>query len=652
MMSKHSGYLRSARRLAAHSIANPKAALRRARHVARLLRTHSLREITLLVRFALQEEGPIAGPYKTYFEDPRPADESGHHVSTYNAGRKYRFVPREELDRTAQAYIDARASRGPAEIAVFTAISGDYDDLPFHEHLDPGIDYYAFLEDAPPRPYVYNVEPLPYYDADPVRRARFVKTHAHLLLPQYKIAVWIDGNILIRGSLAGEIERFAASGHPIAAIPHPRRTSVYQEARACMRLRKDDQLSILRQIERYRKAGFDCDDLIESNLMMFRLDHPKLGPVLNAWWREIESGSRRDQLSFNYAVAENDAEWLPICEPPDSVRNHPRLALLQHGMRRKLPPPVVSLRADGETRAAPAAAQPRSWDKSVDVIVCVHNALRATQECLASVAATLTPSRHRLVVVDDGSASETAEWLRSFAAGRPDVVLVRHATAGGYTKAANAGLRQLQADVAIMLNSDTIVADNWIEKLVDAMFSNPGVGIVGPLSNAASHQSVPEHRSANDQTAINDLPPGYSVADMNRWCEANAGEAPVIRVPLVHGFCFAIRSDVVQALQSFDEASFPSGYGEENDYCLRATNAGYGLAVDTRTFVYHEKSQSYQNARRIALSRAGNAKLRALHGDERVTRAVQNMATHPALVRMRSLALALFPPETAVRRSA
>ena len=198
----------------------------------------------------------------------------------------------------------------------------------------------------------------------------------------------------------------------------------------------------------------------------------------------------------------------------------------------------------------------RQSHRKVDVIVCVHNALDVVKLCLDSVAASRDAVRHRIVIVNDGSDESTSAWLAEFASTHPNTLLIRHEKAGGYTKAANAGLRAMNADLAILLNSDTIVAGRWIQKMLDAAFSNPGVGIVGPLSSAASHQSIPDHKSTANQTAVNDMPVGYTVEDMNGWCERNSPADFVPRVPLVHGFCFGVTRDVIRAVGYFDEANF------------------------------------------------------------------------------------------------
>ena len=568
------------------------------------------------------------------------------HSSTFGKMRRYAFASAEHLKSIAARHASTNA--GQREIAIFSAISGDYDSLCYHEHLLDTADYHIFADGSPRRRYVFDIKPLPYLDEDPVRSARFVKTHPHMLLAGYRIAVWVDGNILIRDDISEMIARFEQSGAAVAGIPHPLRRSVYEEAQECIKRGKDDNAAIDAQTARYRAEGFDCNDLIETNLMMFRLDHPQLASFLGHWWSEIDRGSRRDQISVNYALRKAGLRWHALTQRPESVRNHSSLALFHHGSNRSPHDDLFEEAAAPRRTYADVAAERTQAQahRAVDVVVCVHNALDVVRPCLESVAQHRNAAKHRIVIVDDGSGAETASWLGAFAGNHRNVRLIRHEKAGGYTKAANAGLRTMTgdktADMAILLNSDTLVADRWIEKLLDAAFSNPGVGIVGPLSSAASHQSIPDHKSSATQTAINDLPQGYSVADMDRWCERNAPADFIPRVPLVHGFCFAVTRAAAEAIGLFDEKNFPNGYGEENDYCFRAVDAGFSLAIATHTYVYHKKSQSYQDERRVALVKAGNEKIRDLHSKDRVARAVRAMQGNGELARMRQAANALF----------
>lgn len=301
------------------------------------------------------------------------------------------------------------------------------------------------------------------------------------------------------------------------------------------------------------------------------------------------------------------------------------------------------------TRAAPVAADPAPFrrgpartvhdmlglarNESVDVIVCVHNALEDVRLCLHSVA-TRTTGNYRLVVVNDGSDEETSAFLQEFCAARPEAVLIETHGPLGYTRAANEGLRASEAEYAVLLNSDTVVPSLWLERMLACMHSDDSIGVVGPLSNAASWQSVPDVVGDDGGWAVNELPPGYDV-DVFAELVASMSRADFPRVDFVNGFCFMVRRAVVDVIGLLDEERFPRGYGEENDYCLRAADAGFSLAIADQCYVFHGKSKSFGKATRDELAKRGSAALTAKHGKERIDAAAERLAATPALWEMR-----------------
>lgn len=612
----------------------------------------SLRHATVAVRLGMEEqafaewlakrledrssEGAIAGfgsaPWENA-EDPN--------FSSYQ-----KFIKYPRLHPSAEAAVVSRyhrlRDRADAKIVFISAIAGGYDTPKWHEHLLLTADYQLFSDSLKSHP-LYDVRPFPYFNIDATRTARFVKTHPHIFAAKYEVAVWVDGNIVIRGDLSDEIDAFVSSGLPIGAIRHPLRASIFEEAETCIARSKDDAGIIDRHVARYREEGASPNFLIESNFMMFRINHPNLPIVMDRWWGEIENGCRRDQISLPYSMQKSGVECHWITPPGVSVRNHHKLVLVSHEPHCD---PVSKVHASIESKAPPfqevrdirIAAQA---GRRMDVVVCVHNALDCVKRCLNSVVAHRDPSCHRVIIVNDGSMSETTAWLREFAQQTENCHLIENETAQGYTRAANAGMAASDGEALVLLNSDTEVPPQWIEKLFDAFDFVPGIGIVGPMSNAASHQSLPHHLSKLGNTAINDLPIGFSVADMDRWCEQHADNTACTLVPLVHGFCFAIRREVREAIGYFNEQQFPFGYGEENDFCMRAANAGFLLAVALHTFVFHEKSQSFETEKRQALMKSGSDKLREIHGRERIMNAVRSMQGNPEFVRLRYLSSAL-----------
>jgi len=270
---------------------------------------------------------------------------------------------------------------------------------------------------------------------------------------------------------------------------------------------------------------------------------------------------------------------------------------------------------------------------SVDVIICVHNALDDVRQCLGTVRSTIE-NHHTLIVVDDGSDEDTARFLRCLSDDDGRVNLIRRNTAAGYTKAANCGIENSTADFIILLNSDTQVPTDWWKKLAGAVFQSPNTGIVGPMSNAATWQSVPEINVGGARRAVNAMPHGFTVDDMDRIAEA-CSPALFPRVGLANGFCFGVRRTVFDAIGLFDEESFPRGYGEENDFCIRAVDAGFEIVIATNCYVYHEESSSYSPSVRDKLALETERVLLAKYSAPRIREAVNSCKNNPTLTKIR-----------------
>lgn len=272
---------------------------------------------------------------------------------------------------------------------------------------------------------------------------------------------------------------------------------------------------------------------------------------------------------------------------------------------------------------------------SHEVVVCVHNAPDAVRLCLDSLL------RHAqgiqsVVVVDDQSDSETNLLLQAYASQYKGWITVRRTSErSGYTKAANFGLSFATADLVTLLNSDTIVTKGWAGRLRAHFERFPKLGIVGPLSNAASYQSVPGIVGTATQTAVNELPAGVNAEQVAVYCAESFGTEDMPFVPLVHGFCFTVSRECLNQVDGFDEKKFPRGYGEETDFCFRAQDKGFALGVALDTYVFHAKSKSYTDTERVKLMQEGWSTLVATYGQRRLAGAIAVMEKQPALQRAR-----------------
>ena len=142
----------------------------------------------------------------------------------------------------------------------------------------------------------------------------------------------------------------------------------------------------------------------------------------------------------------------------------------------------------------------------------------------------------------------------------------------------------------VLLNSDTEVYGDWLDRLRHASRRQHRTGTVTPLSNNATICSYPCFLHDNPYP----LEIGYATLDaiaatVNAGVEAEA--------PTAVGFCMYIRRDCLEEVGVFDEEAFGKGYGEENDFCQRAIRQGWKNIIAADVFVRHWGSTSFQGER-------------------------------------------------------
>jgi hypothetical protein len=206
-------------------------------------------------------------------------------------------------------------------------------------------------------------------------------------------------------------------------------------------------------------------------------------------------------------------------------------------------------------------------------------------------------------LIDDASPDDAIAPLLARCATRANVTLLSNATNRGFTATANRGMAEAGRADVVLLNADTEVGPNWLVGLRRAAYCADDVATATAVSDNAGAFSVPELERENA------LPAQWTVADTARALWQTAGlEYP--ELPTGNAFCMYIRRSVIDAVGALDEAAFPQGYGEENDFCQRASARGLKHVIVGSVFVHHERSRSFGHERRAALGVAGMAVLR------------------------------------------
>lgn len=230
------------------------------------------------------------------------------------------------------------------------------------------------------------------------------------------------------------------------------------------------------------------------------------------------------------------------------------------------------------------------------VIVPIYNAADDLEICIRRLTQ-YTPPNMEILLIDDASPDPRIGRILATAGKLPRFRVLCNAENLGFTQTINRGLKDIGRKHAILLNSDARVTPGWVQGMLRAATSRPRVATVTAMSDRAGAFSAP--KIGND----NSLPEGVDEITYARaFRKRSLGLYPI--VPTGNGFCMFINRCCIDDIGPLDEEAFPRGYGEENDFCMRAGRAGWSHLIDDRTYVFHDRSKSFGEAK-VDLMAAG-----------------------------------------------
>lgn len=200
-------------------------------------------------------------------------------------------------------YLAYKPSR-QAKFVIYTAISGDFDDLIQHAYISKDADYICYTDQLVQHPGIWEIRPLQTPHLDRVRSAKYHKMFPNELFPTVQFSVWIDGNMdVLNAALEHRVDDLMASNTLLATNVHFERNCAYEEALACCWYQLDDVRVISNQVKYLNQQGFPHDyGLFETNMMVRDHHHPLNIALMQSWWGMIVRFSRRDQISFTYVL--------------------------------------------------------------------------------------------------------------------------------------------------------------------------------------------------------------------------------------------------------------------------------------------------------------------------------------------------------------
>lgn len=247
--------------------------------------------------------------------------------------------------------------------------------------------------------------------------------------------------------------------------------------------------------------------------------------------------------------------------------------------------------------------------KTTDIIIPVFNGHDFLEPLFESVFAH-SDIPYRLIVIDDASTDgRIIPLLERLLDGRENAVLLHNPANMGFVKTVNRGLGMSRKNNTVILNTDVVVPKKWLSKLIYPIVKRKNVASVTPLSTSSSVSSFPFLMQKND------LFGGLGLDEMNEVFDRLDYRGDVYVETLTgHGFCMAISRKALNAVGPFDEA-FGRGYGEENDWCMRARDAGFINLIAPTVFCYHNHATSFEAAERNTRLKKARKMLHARYPD-------------------------------------
>ena len=245
------------------------------------------------------------------------------------------------------------------------------------------------------------------------------------------------------------------------------------------------------------------------------------------------------------------------------------------------PKPVAPPREAWAELASLAAAR-KPVAPRVDIIIPAYRGFDETANCIEKVLRSRLAGKLacEIVVIDDDSPEEKLSGLLNELDGLKLITLLRNRKNRGFVASVNRGMELHKDRDVILLNSDTEVFGDWVERLQRAAYSKNDIGTVTPFSNNATICGYPIFAGEFAQAFE------VSFEEMDRLAsEANAGQT--VEVPTGVGFCMYIRRECLREAGLFDAGAFGRGYGEENEFSLRIASLGWRNVLAGDVYVRH-----------------------------------------------------------------
>ncbi len=229
----------------------------------------------------------------------------------------------------------------------------------------------------------------------------------------------------------------------------------------------------------------------------------------------------------------------------------------------------------------------------LSIIIVNYNVKEFLQNLIHSIEKASLHLTKEIIVVDNASDDGSIEFIREKF---PQIKLIANKVNLGFGKANNLGLKEAKGKFILLINPDTLIAEDTFDKMIEFFNRKPEAGLAGckiinpdGTLQLACRRSFPgPWTSFTKVTGLSSLFPKSKF--FAKYNLTYLDENQTYEVDAISGSFMMMRKEVYQKVGGFDEQFFM--YGEDLDFCYRVQSAGFKVFYVHTTQIIHYKGES------------------------------------------------------------
>lgn len=215
----------------------------------------------------------------------------------------------------------------------------------------------------------------------------------------------------------------------------------------------------------------------------------------------------------------------------------------------------------------------------VSIIVLAYNQLKVTCEFIDS-ARSLEYPNYEIIMVDNASKEDPTSIIQSR---YPEVRLIRNQVNLGFSGGNNVGINAARGDYFLIINNDTEVVPDLIERMLEPFGKDARVGVVSPKIRYHSHPHIIQYAGYTEMNPFTGRNKTIGLMEEDKGQFDTPGHTAY-----AHGAAMMVKREIVEKVGLMPDIFFI--YYEELDWSAQIRRAGYQVYYQPTALIFHKES--------------------------------------------------------------